>query len=311
MTGRAASLDLGTNTIRLLVAERSESGFAPLYSGQVITRLGEGLHTTGRLGAEAMKRTVDGITSMLAQAEPLAPFRLVIAATSAAREAGNRAEFADMVKRATGTGLTVIPWDEEARLSLLGVSLVIREKGKRFILFDVGGGSTEYIMSAGGRPLASNGTNLGVVRLAETYITKHPVADYEYARMLSEVDSTVDRAMTELGVTGPETLVGTAGTVTSMAAVAMGLFDYDPGRINNFVLTFDMVESLRVRISAMTIEERSKIPFLKDGREDLIIPGFAIVQSTMRRARAQSLIVSDYGLREGLMAEMLFNGSYG
>lgn len=308
---RAASLDIGTNTIRLLVAERSEFGFTPLYSGQVITRLGEGLHTTGRLGGEAMKRTIDGMLSMFAQAQVFAPFKLVIAATSAAREAGNRTEFAEMVKRATGTSLTIIPWDEEARLSLLGVSLVLREKGGRFILFDVGGGSTEYIMSEGGKVVASSGTNLGVVRLAETYITKHPVADYEYAQMSKEVDSTVDRALTELGVAGPETLVGTAGTVTSIAAIALGLVDYDPGRINNCVLTAEKVESLRVRISAMTIEERSKIPFLKNGREDLIIPGFAIVQSTMRRAHAQSMIVSDYGLREGLMAEILLNGAYG
>jgi exopolyphosphatase/guanosine-5'-triphosphate,3'-diphosphate pyrophosphatase len=308
---RAASLDLGTNTIRLLVADRSESGFIPLYSGQVITRLGEDLHVTGRLGGEAMKRTIDGILYMLAQAQGLVPFKLVIAATSAVREAQNRAEFADMVKKATGTALTIIPWDEEARLSLLGVSLVLKGEGGRFILFDVGGGSTEYIMSEGCKVVASSGTNLGVVRLAETYITKHPVDDYEYAQMGSEVDSTVDRAMTELGVAGQETIVGTAGTVTSMAAIALGLLDYDPERINNCVLTAEKVESLRVQVSAMTIEERSKIPFLKGGREDLIIPGFAIVQSTMRRAHAQSMIVSDYGLREGLMAEILLNGAYG
>lgn len=308
---RAASLDLGTNTIRLLVAERSEFGFTPLYSGQAITRLGEGLHETGRLGQTAMKRTLDGILRMLEEARVFAPFRLVIAATSAARDAVNTAEFSQMVKSATGSALTVIPWDEEARLSLLGVSLVLKDRGGRFVLFDVGGGSTEYIISEGGRVAASNGTNLGVVRLAETYITKHPVADYEYGKMLTEVDATVDRAMTELGVAGPVTLVGTAGTVTSMAAIAMGLVVYDPGKINNFALTAEKVESLRVRICAMTIGERSKIPFLKDGREDLIVPGFAIVQSTMRRARVDSMIVSDYGLREGLMAEILLNGAYG
>lgn len=308
---RAAALDLGTNTIRLLVAERSEAGFTPLYSSQVITRLGEGLHATGRLGHAAMRRTLDGMLSMLESARIFAPFRLVIAATSAAREAGNTAEFSAMVKISTGTALTVIPWKEEARLSLLGVSLVLRKKGGRFILFDVGGGSTEYILSEGGEVAASSGTDLGVVRLAESYLTKHPVSDYEYGKMSLEVDSTVDRAMTELGVTGPETIVGAAGTVTSIAAIALGLAEYDPGKINNCELTAENIESLRVRISAMTIEERSKIPFLKNGREDLIIPGFSIVQSTMRRAGADSMIVSDYGLREGLMAEILLNGAYG
>ncbi|MBF0291271.1 MAG: Ppx/GppA family phosphatase [Nitrospinae bacterium] len=308
---RAASLDLGTNTIRLLVAERTEFGFTPLYSGQVITRLGEGLHETGRLGEAAMKRTLDGILRMIGEAGAFAPFRLVIAATSAARDAANTGEFSQMVKNATGAPLTVIPWDEEARLSLLGVSLALKDRGGRFLLFDVGGGSTEYIMSEGGKVTASSGTNLGVVRLAETYITKHPVSDYEYGKMLMEVDATVDRAFAGLGVAGPVTLVGTAGTVTSIAAIAMGLVDYDPGKINNFALTAEKVESLRVRICAMAIEERSKIPFLKNGREDLIVPGFAIVQSTMRRARADSIIVSDYGLREGLMAEILLNGAYG
>jgi exopolyphosphatase/guanosine-5'-triphosphate,3'-diphosphate pyrophosphatase len=308
---RAAALDLGTNTIRLLVAERSEYGFSQLYSGQVITRLGEGLHTTGRLGHAAMKRTVDGMASMLGEALVFAPFKLVIAATSAAREAANTAQFAQMVKNATGTALTVIPWEEEARLSLLGVSSVLRDRSARFILFDVGGGSTEYILSEGCKVSASSGTDLGVVRLTEAYITKHPVSDYEYEKMSLEVDAKVDRALTELGVNGPETVVGTAGTVTSIAAIALGLTEYDPGRINNCALTAEKIESLRVLISAMTIEERSMIPFLKNGREDLIIPGFAIVQSTIRRARADGVIVSDYGLREGLMAEILLAGAYG
>lgn len=308
MMDKVATLDLGTNTVRILVAEPNGNGFESIFSDQVITRLGEGLHVTGRLGPEAMKRTVNAVAKMISNAEKFRPFDLRVFATSAARDAENTTTLAAMLYEATGAELIVIPWEQEARLSLEGVRLVVGEDVEEFILFDIGGGSTEYIRSFtdGGR--IGHGTDLGVVRLSETYITNHPVNDAEYQKMLKEIEEKVDDAFNYIEATGEETIVGTAGTVTSMAAMALNLTEYSQARVNNYRLTAETIETLRIKLFAMTIEERSRIISLSRGREDLIVPGIAIIQATLQRAGATGLTVSDYGMREGMIVDMLRGG---
>ncbi len=305
MIGTIATIDLGTNTVRILVAEPGENGFKPIFSDQAITRLGEGLHQTGRLGPEAMKRTVGAVARMIGNAEKFRPFDLRVYATSAAREARNTKTLAAMLHKATGANLTVISWEEEARLSLLGARLVVGADAGEFILFDIGGGSTEYIHSLkdGGR--IGHGTDLGVVRLSETYITKHPVNSAEYQKMFEEIEEKVDIAFGEIKAAGGEAIVGTAGTITSMAAMALGLTEYSPVKVNNYRLTADKIETLRIKLFAMTIKERSRITSLSNGREDLIVPGVAIIQATLKRAGATALTVSDCGMREGMIVDIL------
>lgn len=301
---RVAAIDLGTNTVRIIVAEPEGKGYTNLFSDQVITRLGEGLHVSGKLKPEAMKRTCDGVAELLKRASFLKPFTLRISATSAARDAANTDELDRRIHQAAGVGLDVISWENEARFSLAGARLAIGDI-ERFILFDIGGGSTEYILSVNGAPAGSCGTNLGVVRLAETYITQSPVLDAEYDAMVEEIEKEVNRAFTQIGARRGEVMVGTAGTVTSLAAIALDMVEYSPSKINNYKLTADKIEELRKKLSVMTIEERSRIPALKGGREDLIIPGVAIIQSTLKRAGRDHLLVSDYGLREGLVLDIL------
>ncbi|VAX17012.1 Exopolyphosphatase [hydrothermal vent metagenome] len=308
MIGRIATIDLGTNTVRILVAEAGEKGFEPMFSDQAITRLGEGLHQTGRLGPEAMKRTVSAVARMINNAEKFRPFDLRVYATSAARDAGNTKTLAAMLYKATGANLTVISWKEEARLSLEGARLVVGREAAEFILFDIGGGSTEYIHSFADGGMKGHGTDLGVVRLSETYITKHPVSNAEYQQMLGEIEEKVDIAFNEIEATGEETIVGTAGTVTSLAAMALGLTEYSRMKVNNYRLTADKIETLRIKLFAMTIEERSRISSLSHGREDLIVPGIAIIQATLKRACATLLTVSDFGMREGMIVDMLHGG---
>ncbi len=302
---RIAAIDLGTNTVRIMVAERSGESFEQIFSDQVITRLGEGSHENGKLAPEAMKRTAEGVAGLVRNADSFRPFKLFITATSAARDASNTGALDAMIHSATGVKLRIIPWEEEARLSLLGAKMVVGDDIGRFILFDIGGGSTEYILSAGeGKPQAA-GTNLGVVRLAETYITKHPVVDNEYNDMMKEINAKVDRAFTDIRAKGDETLVGTAGTVTSLAAIALRLVDYSPAKVNGYRLTKKIVEELRRKLFAMTLEERGRISHISGGREDLIVPGIGVILATMKRFGADSLIVSDYGIREGLILDIL------
>lgn len=302
---RVAAVDLGTNTVRILVAEPDGRGFTQVFSDQVITRLGERLHVTGALAPEAMKRTANAVARLVLNAKIFEPFDLYIFATSAAREAENTETLESMIFSSTGVKMRVISWEEEARLALNGAKLVVGESVPKFILFDIGGGSTEYILSSDGACQSSTSANLGVVRLAETYLTKHPVVENEYDRMTAEINKTVDKAFTDIGAKGDEALVGTAGTITSLAALALNLTRYTPAKVNNFRLEATAVEQLRLKLSSMTIEERSRIIELDKGREDLIIPGIAVTLATLNQAGVKHLIVSDYGVREGFIMDIM------
>ena len=305
MNKRVAAIDLGTNTVRLIVAEGRPGGYATLYSNQAITRLGQGLHETGSLSPEAIERTAGAIAAMLKEAGRHAPFAVHAAATSAAREAGNTAALDRALRERAGCGLTVIAWEHEARLALKGARMALGGTSGRLLLFDIGGGSTEYILGANGGVLAAQGTDLGVVRLAETYLTRHPVITAEVERMAAEIRRTVDEALDALPLDGSETLAGTAGTVTALAAIDLGLDQFDPEKVNGHRLTLEAVVRMGARLGGMTLEERGRIPALSGGREDLIIPGAALVEETMRRAGKEWMLVSDYGLREGLLMEIL------
>ncbi|MDH4182977.1 MAG: hypothetical protein OEV92_02045 [Nitrospinota bacterium] len=306
---RTAAIDLGANTVRIIVADPDGEPYSTLYSDQVITRLSAGLGKNGRLDKTAMERTVRGVVELVKNAESFRPFNLVIAAASAGRNAANSKELDHMLHAATGVGLTIISWETEANLALRGARLVVEENENGFILFDIGGGSTEFIHSQRKGPRGAVGTDLGVVRLSEKYITKHPVSDYEYHAMQKEVEEKVDQAFTSLKPTGKETIVGTAGTVTSLAAMDLELDEYNSAMINNHKLTLKSTQAMRFKLSAMTIDEMSRIGPLKGGREDLILPGIAMVEAVMRRAGVDHIVVSDYGLREGLILELIQYGS--
>jgi len=306
---RIAAIDLGANTVRILIAEPEGEHFSIVYSDQVITRLSAGLGKSKKLDEAAMKRTVDGVAALLKNAESFLPFNLVIAAASAGRNAVNSHELDVRLRSAVGYGLKVITWETEARLALKGARMVMEEDNNGFILFDIGGGSTEFIHSKRKGKNAAVGTDLGVVRLSESYLSAHPVIDYEYRNMAEEVKAKVDQAFDQLAPDGRETIVGTAGTVTSMAAMDLELDEYNSAMINHHKLTLRAVEVMRLKLSMMTIPQMSRIGPLKGGREDLIIPGIAIVEAVMRRMGVDNLVVSDFGLREGLILEMLEHGS--
>jgi len=307
---RIAAIDLGANTVRIIVAEPDGEHFSILYSDQVITRLSAGLGRNMKLDHAAMKRTVNGVSALLKNAESFLPFSLVIAAASAGRNASNSNELDVKLRAVVGHGLKVITWETEARLALKGARMVMKEESEAgFILFDIGGGSTEFIHSKRRGKGAAVGTDLGVVRLSETYLGSHPVIEYEYRRMADEIEAKVDQAFTRLAPDGKETIVGTAGTVTSLAAMDLELDEYNSAMINHHKLTLKVVEAMRLKLSMMTIDQMSRIGPLKGGREDLIIPGTTLVEAVMRRAGVDHIVVSDFGLREGLILEMLEYGT--
>ncbi|OGW04846.1 MAG: hypothetical protein A2889_04560 [Nitrospinae bacterium RIFCSPLOWO2_01_FULL_39_10] len=308
-----ASIDLGTNTVRLLVAEREGKVFKPLYSNQAITRLGEGLSNGGVLIEQAMERTISTVLTFKDEASKYNPSAIWIVATSAVREAKNRSEFIEKIKRVTGLQLEVIPWEEEARMTLLGVfssnlplPLLNKEGSKgRAIIFDIGGGSTEYIFTEDKKLVNSVGTDLGVVHLSERYITKDPVDEEELKALEKAIADKIKNVKDEINssflIPHSALLIGTAGTVTTLAALDLNLYPYDPKKINGYILKFENVKKLLDRLKKMPLKERRNIPALEKGREDLIIPGAVIVIKTMEIFGFDSMVVSDYGLREGII----------
>lgn len=302
---KISAVDLGTNTIRILVAQKSGKGYETVFSSQIITRLGEGMSQTCKLGKSAMERTAAGISSLVKEAkEKCGPFSLHIFGAHACRKAKNIDQFNEIVARATGVSITVISWEDEARYALAGARMGVGDDVKRFILFDIGGGSTEYILSENGETKGVYGTDLGVIRLSERFITRHPVDEEEYKTLKTHVVATLSSVFDNIGAQTGETIVGTAGTVTSLAAIAQDMKEYDYRKINNYRLTKEKLGEIKDRLFAMTIKERSQIEVLQNGREDLIVPGIAIIESTLDKAGADSMIVSDFGLREGLIASL-------
>jgi exopolyphosphatase/guanosine-5'-triphosphate,3'-diphosphate pyrophosphatase len=302
---RLATIDLGTNTVRLLVADVDPSGgWRVLEQDQQVTRVGEGLASTGRLGDAAMARTLDVLLDYTARARRAGAGLTRIVATSAVREAANGAEFGAAVRSRTGVDLDVVSGEREARLTILGIMRGFGLTTGRLLAFDIGGGSTEFTLAEGGDVLAAVSLRLGVVPLAERYPFAGPVEPDRYARLADEVRRRLERELPGAIVrAGVPSLVGTAGTVTTLAALDLGLASYDATRVHGHRLPRPAIERQRARLAALAVHERAALPCLEPGRADLIVPGTAIVLAALDVLGLDEVVVSDWGLREGIMAE--------
>jgi exopolyphosphatase / guanosine-5'-triphosphate,3'-diphosphate pyrophosphatase len=296
---RLAAIDLGTNTVRLLTVEAEPgAGWRTLDEAQRVTRLGEGLAATGRLSDAAMVRTAETVAEYASRAARAGAARVWIVGTSAMREAPNGAAFASALESATGHPVRILGGGEEARLTLAGVAYGLPALAGAVVVFDIGGGSTEFIRARAGAVEAAVSLRLGVVRLAED---GSPVADLAQRlreRLRQELPSTIRGA-------GVDQLVGTAGTVTTLAALDQGLTVYDPTRVHGYTLTRQAVERQQGRLAALSVTEIGELPCLEPGRADLIRQGIAATLAVMDVLDVPSLVVSEYGLREGVLAEAL------
>ena len=308
-----AAIDLGSNTFRLLIARPREAGApgAPWrrvdYAHRIV-RLGEGLHERGALGEAGMKRAISALRDFAAiiRTHGLDPKEARAVATAAMREAKNGEAFARRIERETGIRVRIIPGDEEAALSLAGAAAVLKPETRAdMLLFDIGGGSTEFIRARDGQARDAVSRPLGVVRLVEACLRSDPPGEADYAAMKQAAAahlSAVEQAWraTDGGAPrAPAHLVGTAGTVTTLAATEMELVPYDADAVNNHVMTRRAFLDLRDRLCAMTHAERQALPTIEEGRADLIIAGLAIVEAVMDRWGFDAMTVVDAGLLEG------------
>ena len=306
MTGALATVDLGTNTVRLLVVEPAGATWRTLEQTQRVTRLGEGQGATGRLAPEPMRRTAAAVAEFSRAARALGADRVRIVATSAVREAVNREEFVARLERESGERVEVVSGEEEARLTLKGVASGLPGLGGSFVLFDIGGGSTEFVLARDGALAAAVSLRLGVVTLQEEWGEPGPVRWDRFARLREHVERrlAVEVPAAIAGAAAAQ-LVGTAGTVTTLAALDLGLRAYDPAAVHGHRLDRAAVERQLARLGALDVEARALLPCLEPGRADVIIPGIAICLAAMARLGRDTVVVSDRGLREGILCELL------
>lgn len=301
---RIASIDIGTNTVRLLVGELSQGNVTKLLIERRITRLGEGFkQNDGVMIQSAMDRTIKALTEFSDIIKSQSVERVNAVATSVVRESNNGDEFKQRVESETGLDIEIISGDLEAELTVMGVLGSVHIPKSECVIFDIGGGSTEYILVSDNHVKSLKSLPIGVVHLTETYLSIDINSEPELTTIIQYIDNILDKELKDFKIKDIEdlSLIGTAGTPTTLAAIEQKLVPYDPEKVNGLVLNRDWIEKTLKILASMTAEQRLNVPGLEKGREDLIIAGTIATLCTLKKFSCESLIVSDGGLLEGVL----------
>jgi exopolyphosphatase/guanosine-5'-triphosphate,3'-diphosphate pyrophosphatase len=295
-----AAVDIGSNSLRMLVGEVIGDQIVPEHYFRFVTRLGGGYEPLTGISAEAQERTLCALESFAHVLDEMRPTCTRVVATEAVRRAVNSQQFVAEVLARTGFTVEIIDGAEEAVLSSAGVLAGLKPQPSAALIFDIGGGSTEFIVIHEGKRLWQKSYPLGVVRLAET-----PEPEFTIAKVLAILAEDLHLAgLLPLLIDASCELVGTAGTVTTLAALDLAMTEYDWQRINNHILSHSTLCSLYERLLPLTPVTRELIPGVEKGRGDLIVHGAGIVLSLMKLWRKEQLRVSDFGLLEGILLSM-------
>lgn len=302
---RIAAIDCGTNSIRLLIVEHTESGVRELDRRMVIVRLGEGIDQTGEFSAAALERTfaaIDDFVKILSNYE-IDGIRFV--ATSASRDAKNRAVFEAGVASRLGVQPEIISGDEEARLSFLGATSELLAKGATgpFLVIDIGGGSTEFVIGQDS-PASARSVNIGCVRMTERHLQTDPPSGAEIEAATADIDSAIAAALAVVPAGQAVEVIGLAGSVTTVAAMALGLPKYDRNQIHGTRLSREQIFSACDRLLHMTRSQRSELPFMHPGRIDVIGAGALVLKQCMAALPQENLLVSEHDILDGIAADL-------
>lgn len=297
-----ASIDCGTNSTRLLV---SEDGRRTLERLMVITRLGAGVDATGRLAPDAIERTVDVLRRYRDVMDRHGVERVRMTATSAARDASNRDEFFGAAEHVVGVAPELLAGDEEGRLSFLGATAELDAADGPFLVVDIGGGSTEFVVGTT-EPAGVISVDMGCVRVTERFLHSDPPTAEELSQAISVIHAYLDDVTREVPATlDAARLVGLAGTVSTMAAVEIGLPVYDRDRIHHFVLTREAAEDVFRTLATERRADRIHNPGLEEARADVIVGGAAVLVTIMRHLEFDECLVSESDILDGLVKSLL------
>jgi exopolyphosphatase/guanosine-5'-triphosphate,3'-diphosphate pyrophosphatase len=308
---RVAAVDCGTNSVRLLIADIADIADIAPETGELtdierrmeIVRLGQGVDRTGRLAPEALERTFTAMRSyakLIAEhAGPSGWMPVRVVATSATRDASNRREFVDGVGEIFGVEPEVVTGDEEARLSFTGATRGQDTGESPYLVVDIGGGSTEFVVGSGAVEGALS-VDIGCVRLTERHLKGDPPQPETVEAAIADIEAAMDRVEASVPVRDARTLVGLAGSVTTVAGIALGLPAYDPAKIHHSRIPAAQVHEVSAQLLEMTRDERAAIPVMHPGRVDVIGAGALILDRIVRRYGFAEVVVSEHDILDGI-----------
>lgn len=294
---RLAAIDIGTNTVRMLVADASRGALRPVARMRRITGMGKRLRATGMIGDVEFAESVDALREIRGRLDSLGVVHYRACGTAALREAGNRDAFIEAA-RAAGVEVEVISASEEARRTWLGIRQALRSGGKAVVM-DIGGGSTEFIAGDDGKRSVS--LPIGVIVALDALPLSDPPEEWQIWNARHYFGERIRAGTSSFGSVKFPRLVGTAGTFTTLAALDMKMKAYRPERINGYSMTLDRVRHWEDRLARLSERDRLRLPGMEKGRERYIVFGACQAVAAMERFGARNLVVSDSGILEGIL----------
>jgi exopolyphosphatase/guanosine-5'-triphosphate,3'-diphosphate pyrophosphatase len=298
-----AAIDCGTNAIRLLVARVDGDHVTDLVREMRTVRLGEGVDTSGEFSEAALERT---FAAAREYAELLGNYdvnKIRFIATSASRDVTNRDAFSTGIKTILGVEPEVISGDEEAELSYHGALSGLDVKGS-VLVADIGGGSTEFVTALSDGSLVSRSVNIGCVRMTERHLHSNPPTQSEIASTISDINIPIELIKETIPIDSETTFIGLAGSVTTIAAMALGLTEYDADIIHGSILSLDHVESVTDELLQMNHKKRASLGFMHPGRVDVIGGGALVLRESMRLLGFDQVLVSEKDLLDGVVLSL-------
>jgi exopolyphosphatase/guanosine-5'-triphosphate,3'-diphosphate pyrophosphatase len=318
-TVRVAAVDCGTNSLRLLIADvdRPAGRLTDVDRRMEIVRLGQGVDATGRLGPEPLARTLRVLEAYARVIDDASPGYVRMVATSAMRDAANGGEFIRGVTEILGVPPEVLTGDEEARLSFIGATAEFAADGPGdlpppYLVVDIGGGSTEFVLGADGPgaagPVAAVSVDIGCVRMTERHLHTNPPRPGEVSAATGDIDAALDEVMAKVSVTIARTLIGLAGSVTTVAGIALGLPAYDPARIHLARVPAVRVHDIACDLLGQAHEQRARIPVMHPGRVDVIAAGALVLDRVLARFGFAEVVASEHDILDGMAWSMVTSG---
>jgi len=303
---RVAAVDCGTNSIRLLITDVVADQAVDVSRRMEIVRLGQGVDATGRLAPEAIERTRVALSAYKREIDEAGVTAVRMVATSATRDAANAADFHDMVLATLGREPEVISGAEEARLSFAGaVRGLPVDAEPPFLVVDIGGGSTEFVLGDATGVIAEKSVDIGCVRMTERHLHTDPPDLDELAAATADITKAIDEALAVVTGRQARTLVGLAGSVTTVTAIALGLTTYQPERIHHARISREEVALVTAGLAEMTREQRAGIGVMHPGRVDVIVAGALILRTIMEKTGATSVLASEHDILDGIALSLI------
>jgi len=296
---RVAAIDCGTNSIRLLIADISNGKFREVVRDMEIVRLGQGVDQTKSFHPDAIARTLSATEKFSSQIKSKGVEKIRFCATSATRDATNRNIFIDGVREILGVEVEVIPGEEEAALSFMGATKELMQSEAPFLVVDIGGGSTEFVIG-GTEVSAAKSVNIGCVRMSERHLNQQPPSSAQIHAAITDIDLAIAEAAKAVPITTAQTLVAVAGTATTVAAAALELSSYDRHAIHLSRISADKVHKVAAMFQQLSKAEIAKLGYMHPGRVDVITAGALVLSRVMAATGATEFVASESDILDGI-----------